>query len=238
MKFILLLFSSLLLFLFGCDSDSPVSPNLSFPSTVTSISGNITNWDKGRIGKIVFWIQYNGLDTISSAQIDTEGNFNLSELRELSDSELLNPPYPQYSSSVTYMDNSMVCSDSTAKSAQGVFFTYVGENDDFYDEILNKNFEYSLVWSKDKLSYGNYYVDYIYCNKDARLIGDVETHYTFNASKGEIKNHYNLQLKKGWNKRITQILKYTYSIEGDTTITIAEYNIMNYEPSSSFWDSY
>ncbi|VAX28347.1 hypothetical protein MNBD_IGNAVI01-1013 [hydrothermal vent metagenome] len=236
MKFILLF--PFMLLLISCASDSPISPNLYFPSTVTSISGNITNWNEGEIGKIVFWIQYNGLDTVSSAQIDPEGNFNLSELRDLSDSELLNPPYPQYSSSVTYIDNSMVCSDSTARSAIGLFFTYLGENDDVYDQILNKNFEYSLAWSKDKLSYGDYYIDYIFCDKDVRLIGDVETHYTFNASKGEIQDHYNLQLKKGWNKRITQILKHSYYTEGDTTITIAEYNIMNYEPGGSFWDSY
>lgn len=238
MKVLLVIIFTIFLFFVSCQSDSPVSPDLSFPSTVTSISGNFMNWTKGNNGKIVFWYQHNGQDTISATSIDEEGNFNLTELRELSDNELLNPVYPMYSDFVTYLDNKLVCSDSTAKIAEGLFTTYIGTNNVHFAQILRKNFEYSLAWDKDQLSFGDFYVDYVYANKEAKLSGDVEVHYTHDNRKGEIKNHYDLQLIKGWNKRVTYILKHDYSDDGDTTLTIAEYKIMNYEPGYSSWSTY
>jgi len=239
MKTYLLFFSLLSLFILSCDSN-PVTPtDIPNENPVTEISGKIASWEKGRTGLVQLLVQFGVRDTISTSPIDSNGNFVFKNLKEIDPQYLINKVYPVYRDDLDYLNNHVVCSDSTAGYMPSYIFAYSESFNRFWNQILLKNFDYSASWDMDKLSRGDTYVEFVYVDKDADLYGDVEAHYQNNPlAKGHIINHFDLKYKKGWNARVTKIINFDYYFKGDTSYVIAEYEISNSYSGDLFWDKY
>lgn len=239
MKSFLLYLFTMSLFLFSCNSNSVNPIDVPIVSSVSQIDGKIDGWENGRIGKVYFLTPFYPQDTISTASIDGEGNFKLTDLKEINPDYLINHAYPQYVDDLDYLDNHVVCSDSSAGMVSSYLFAYADSDENYWGHLLLKNFSYSAAWDLNKLSKGDTYVEFFYVDKDVELYGDVEAHYRNHPfDRGQIINHYDLKYKKGWNACVTKIISHEYFFIGDTSYIVAEYNISNSYSSGFFWDKY
>ena len=152
----------------------------------------------------------------------------------------MNPVYPQFSDEAIFTRNTLTCSDSSAKRVWGYLVITLSDDTSLTNKgrIYRRNFNDWFYFSDDSVKSGDFIVEYIYADKDARLNGIIEYEYTdinFNK-KGHFILEYNLNLKKGWNKEVTLVKSQEVSSDSGFTKIVTTRNISNYEPNGARWD--
>jgi hypothetical protein len=227
----------------GCSKDNPGSADLTGSASVSEITGRLNNWNHGSnkttvlIGTEVLW---NSDKIYSSSSIDSLGNFSLKNLDAPSSIMFIATVYPKFAEATVFKENTLRCSDSSAIQVKGHL---VIPDDSLFSTLgflFNKNFEYSFHSNRDSVKAGDYFVEYIYVNKDVSLNGVVDYELAADPPavpriKSFYKINYDLSFQKGWNKKVTFVKSQIISEINNAPVLNAEYNISNYEPSQSNW---
>jgi len=238
MKKIIYTLMILLLGVIACN-DNSVNPIIE-ESIVTSFQGKFVNWTKGSNHRMLFLGAndvWNSDKIYSSSQIDSNGFFMMDNFAPPSSSFLRNKVYPVYIDGVTFQENTLICSDSTASVVHGVLIIVKDTSNSRVAEVYRQNFSYNFYIQKEHLKTGDFMTEYIYVDKNVTLNGRVEYVYYNPNFKIESKMtlNYDLIYKKGWNKRITYIASHNVANDGDKTTITAEYNYVNTEPTTANW---
>ena len=236
---------SILLFLLigstGCD-DNSVDPSDSSTS-LTSLHGKFVNWNKGANHRILFLGAndvWNSDKIYASARIYSTGYFFIKNFDNPSTSFIVNQAYPNYMDGTEFQENSVTCSDSTAKVVYGVLIIVKDTSNQRVAEVYRQNFNYNFYLDEELLKSGDFMSEYIYADRDVDLKGKVKYIYDspyFNK-EWRMTFQYDLNFKKGWNRRVTYIVAYNVSYDNGKTIVTAEINYINYEPSPGDWHYY
>ena len=222
----------------GCKDES-VSPS-EISSLVTSFEGKFVNWTKGDNHRILFLGAndvWNSDKIYGSSQIDSNGYFGVRNFDIPSASFLVNTAYPVYMDGTQFQENSLICSDSTAKVVYGVLIIVKDTSNNRVAEVYRQNFNYNFYLNEILLKSGDFMSEYIYADRDLNLNGKVKYVYDspyFNR-ESRMTYNYNLSLKRGWNQRIMYIVSYNVSNEGGKEIVTAEINYINLEPTKADW---
>ena len=233
---------SFLIFLFigiiGCD-DNSVNP-LDSSALVTSFRGQFVDWNKGANHRILFLGAndvWNSDKIYAAAQIDSNGDFSIKNFDIPSTSFLVNHAYPYYMEGTEFLENSLTCSDSTAKVVFGVLIIVRDTSNMRVAEVYRQNFDYNFYLNEEQLKYGDFMSEYIYVDKDVNLKGKVKYIYDSPYFNRETRMTYNYSLnyKKGWNRRVTYIVSYDVSNDNGKTIITAEVSYINFEPTFGSW---
>lgn len=243
MKYTLIAVLAVLAFIFtSCDQDNPVSPASN--NALSSIQGNLKNWSYGSDMKIVmtdysgYWTNENQL--YSQSSIGQNGNFVLSKLAVPSIDKLLNPPYYQFVNEAVISNNTVRCSDSSARIAYSRF-QIIQQGDSTRrtrGEVHFRNYDYNFLLWGDSVKTNAFYTDFIYVNKNVEVKGSVEVSY-YNAQYKErriTKYTYYLSYKKGWNKCVVYTLPKKVTQTPDLTIYESEVTLTNSERFTGWWD--
>lgn len=235
-KFILLIITGALIN--SCNENNPVD-SIGTTSEVYSIYGKLNGWDLGSNKNVVFLNAWNSDDVYAASGIDSYGNFILNNLDSPAESMFLNPVYPRISSEANIIRNTLTCTDSTAKKVWGDLIIVLADDTSLtYKGIISRrNFNDPFYFSDESLKHGDFFVEFLYADKDAGLNGIVEYEYSdiYLNIKSHVTREYNLNLKKGWNKQVT-LVKFQ-EVSGDSGFTKINTvrSISNYEPSGGRW---
>lgn len=240
MKIIRFIFISIL-FLLSC-IDNPIDP-YDRANEVYSIGGKIERWYLGNDKNVIFigageiW---NSDKIYSSSSIDSNGNFMLKNLDNPTKIMFMNPTYPLFPDSTIITHNTLSCSDSSAKQVWGhLVITLASDSTlDPKGHIYRRNFNDWFYFSDDSVKSGDFYVEYIYSDKNVILKGNIE--YIYNNIYYDKIEHftlmYDLILKEGWNKKVTLIKSQEVTHESSLTKIIGTRSISNHEPEGAIWD--
>lgn len=236
-KFILLIITGVLIN--SCKENNPVD-SIGNTGEVYLIYGKLNGWDLGSNKKVVFLNVWSIDKVYSSSRIDSQGNFFLTNLDSPTEVTFMNPVYPRFSEDANIFRNTLTCSDSTAKKVWGYLAIVLADDTSLTNKgyISRRNFNDSFYINDDSLKHGDFYVEFVYADKDAGLNGTVEYEYTniYSNSKNHVTLEYNLNLKKGWNKEVTLVKSQEVSSDSGFTKIITERSISNYEPYGGRWD--
>lgn len=226
----------------SCDENNPVDP-FGFTSEVYSINGKLNGWNLGSNKNVIFLGAgdiWNSDKVYSNSKIDSNGNFVLNNLDSPTEAMFMNPVYPLFSDEAIFIRNTLTCSDSSAKRVWGYLVITLANDTTLTNKgrIYRRNFNDSFYFSDDSVKSGDFIIEYIFADKDARLSGIIEYDYThINLSK---KYHftleYNLNLKRGWNKEITLVKYQKVSSDSGFTKIVTTRSISNFEPIGGRWD--
>ena len=243
MKIIKLFFLIIMVVLVNsCTENNPVDP-YGITSEVYSISGNLNGWNLGSNKNVIFLGDgdiRNSDKVYSTSKIDSNGNFSLNNLDSPAEVMFMNPVYPRFSDDAIFIHNTLTCSDSSAKQVWGYLVITLANDTSLSNRgrIYRRNFNDWFYFSDDSVKPGDFIVDFIYADKDARLYGTIEYEYTddnFNK-KGHFTLDYNVNLKKGWNKEVTLVKFQEVSSDSGYTKIITTRSVTNYEPMGGRWD--
>jgi hypothetical protein len=222
----------------GC-KDNSVNPYDESP-LVNSLQGKFVNWTKGEGHRILFLGAndvWNSDKIYGYSKIDSNGYFSIRNFDIPSTSFLVNTAYPVYMDGTEFQENSLTCSDSSAKVVYGVLIIVKDTSNMRVAEVYRQNFDYNFWLNEELLKYGDFMSEYIYSDKDVSLKGKVK--YIYNSPyfnrESRMTYNYNLNFKKGWNRRVTYIFSYNVTNENGKTVITAEINYINFEPSFGSW---
>jgi hypothetical protein len=200
MKIVIAILFFLLIGIISCD-DNSVAPEDSSAS-VTSFQGKFVGWNKGDNHRILFLGAndvWNSDKIYASARIYSNGYFSMRNFDIPSSSFIVNQAYPYYVDGTEFQENSVICSDSTAKVVYGVLIIVKDTSNQRVAEVYRQNFNYNFYLDEDLLKSGDFMSEYIYADKDVNLKGKVKYIYDspyFNK-EWRMTFKYNLNFKKG-----------------------------------------
>lgn len=225
-----------------CDENNPVDP-YGFTSEVYSIHGKLNEWNLGSNKNVILLGAgeiWNSDKVYSTSEIDSYGNFSLNNLDSPTEAMFLNPVYPRFSDEVIFIRNTLTCSDSSAKKVWGYLVITLEDDTSLTNKgrIYRRNFNDWFYFSDDSVKAGDFIVEFIYADKDARLSGTIEYDYTqtYTNRKYHYTFEYNLNLKKGWNKEVTLVKSQVVSSDSGYTKIVTTRSVTNYEPRGGRWD--
>jgi len=238
----LLLLIIIVVLINSCSETNPVDP-YGITSEVNTINGKLNGWNLGKNKNVIFLGAgeiWNSDKVYSTSKIDSNGNFRLNNLSAPTEVMFMNPVYPRFSDEVSFIRNTLTCSDSSAKKVWGyLVITFAGDTSlTNKGRIYRRNFNDWFYFSDDSVKAGNFIVEYIYTDKDARLSGTIEYNYNHNYTdrKYHYTYEYNLNLKKGWNKEVTLVKYQEVSSDSGYTKIVTTRSVTNYEPIGGRWD--
>lgn len=229
-------------FFLSCEENNPVDP-YGQTSQVYVISGNLNGWNLGSNKNVIFLGAHeiwNSDKIYSVSEIDSDGNFYLKNLGSPSDVMFLNPVCPQFSEEIYLIRNTLTCSDSSARKVWGYLVITLADDTSFTNkgDINRRNFNDWFYFSDDSVKSGDFIVEYIFADKNARLYGTIEYEYTnvYSNKKYHFTLEYNMNYQKGWNKEITQVKYQQVCTDSGFTNVVSTRSISNYEPIGARWD--
>lgn len=204
--------------------------------SLSLINGQIENWNHGN-NYMAYFKESGGFEVYDSSKIDNQGYFEFKSIAYPHDSTLFNPVYLQFADDANILQNTLVCSDSTARKVDAIIAVRRASDSEFLSYLYKKNFTYSFYFDEDLVKPGDVMVEYVYVNKEVSLKGTVEWKHShdYAPQKGHFKRNYDLNFKKGWNVQTIIVQDQEVIQYGDTTFTRYEYDYVAYEPTETKW---
>lgn len=224
----------------GCKDNpsEPVKPdNNSNSGLVTSIKGKLPGWNLGTGYRMMFLVRgtMSEPDTVYSvSEISADGQFTLSNLKMVYSTIFYDPVYWQYYSGIEFIENTFACSDSSARVCLGAFYIAKDTARIPSMEAGNQNFTGMYYSGNYKPKTGDVITEYYYADRDVTATGKITRVYKSETTYTVTRN-YDLNFKKGWNRKVTTVNLYDEHKTGDTIFVKIEYTYSTGGEGTADW---
>jgi len=226
----------------GCKDNKVTNPIIEGSGSISSIEGKLVDWKLA--GSYHLNLQYRDLtsvwsitsQTCSSAKIDTNGSFKLTNFINVVDSLLIPSRSYEYDSTIKILENTVTDSDPSAKGTIG----FINIIDDTTKMAVAGVYRLNFVHTSFNLrtfitSPGEFITNLIYRNKDQVITGKFKYERSDVHTLSTTTQNYNLNYKKGWNKAVTLLVSRTIENDGTRIIIKEEFSYSNIEPGPADW---